>query len=181
LLPLPGGGVVLQQRTAYNNGMARREQDREDLLAEATALVERAALQLPAYDEPVVVGFRRDQSASFYFGADPVYQFTQGGLLRRAFVDGQIYKAEGGGLLSLERRRGPAAVELVRHELTDADETAFLVRMRSHFDVLGASWTEGRVRVMGQVPPDVDVIARVRNWLNEFGGKFGIADSPRAG
>ena len=42
--------------------MARRESDREDLLREATALVERAELTIEGFDEPIVVGFRRDGS-----------------------------------------------------------------------------------------------------------------------
>src|SRR5688572_18570527 len=65
--------------------MARQEQDREDILREATALVERVELLIPEFPEPIVAGFRRDGSASFFFGADPVLQFNAQGKLRRAF------------------------------------------------------------------------------------------------
>ena len=49
--------------------MAQRETNREDLLREATALVERAEIRIPGESEPIVVGFRRDGSASFFFVA----------------------------------------------------------------------------------------------------------------
>ena len=97
--------------------MAREEHNREDLLAEATALVERASLRLDGFAEEVVVGFRRDDSASFYFGADRVYQFTSEGALRRAMIAPLLYKAEQGRLIALERHRTADAVEMVRREL----------------------------------------------------------------
>ena len=54
--------------------MARLEEDREDILQEATALVERVELEIENLEDPVVVGFRRDSGPAFFFGADPVYQ-----------------------------------------------------------------------------------------------------------
>src|SRR6186997_1242741 len=98
--------------------MARRESEREDLLREATALVERAELTLEGSEEPIVVGFRRDGSASFFFGVDPVYQFNAACELRRAFVGGLLYKAERGRLVSLSRQRTMESVALFRAELT---------------------------------------------------------------
>ena len=97
--------------------MARRESDREDLLREATALVERAELTIEGFDEPIVVGFRRDGSASFFFGADPVYQFNTAFELRRAFVVGLLYKAEEcfGVWRHRLRRTGEAAVQVHLH------------------------------------------------------------------
>ena len=44
--------------------MSRNEADREDLLREATALVNRIELQLEDADESWVVGFRRNDAAS---------------------------------------------------------------------------------------------------------------------
>ena len=52
--------------------MALHEQDREDLLSEATALVQRVELRVEGFAEPVIVGFRRGGEASVFFGADPV-------------------------------------------------------------------------------------------------------------
>ena len=56
--------------------MAREEHARENLIAEATALVERVELLLAGLPEPVVAGFRPDGSASLFFADDPVYQFN---------------------------------------------------------------------------------------------------------
>src|SRR2546421_10418921 len=103
--------------------MVRRESDREDLLREATALVERAEIRTPGEHEPIVVGFRRDGSASFFFGAHPVYQFNSAGEFRRGYIGGLLYKAERGRLIALRRERSDAEVALVRTELND-DEAA---------------------------------------------------------
>ena len=100
--------------------MARQENPREDLLAEATALVERAELRIAGFAEPIVVGFRRNGAASIYFGQDAAYHFNTANELRRAFIGGTLYKADRGRLAALVRRRTAAEVELVRHDL---DET----------------------------------------------------------
>ena len=47
--------------------MARQEQEREDLLREAVALVERIEVQTAREQGTVVIGFRRDGAASVYF------------------------------------------------------------------------------------------------------------------
>src|SRR5437867_2823926 len=106
--------------------MSRRESDREDLLRQATALVERAELSILGYSEPIIIGVRRDGSASFYFGADPVYQFNTAGELRRAYIDGVLYKAERGRLVSLTRQRVEDAVVLLRAELYAHESGALL-------------------------------------------------------
>src|SRR5690606_4241518 len=97
--------------------MARQEQDREDLLKEATALVERVELAIDGMPEHVVVGFRADGCASFYFGPEPVWHFNTSQELRRAYVGGLLYKAEQGRLVSLQRNRTSGQVQLLRHEL----------------------------------------------------------------
>src|SRR5262245_23531542 len=106
--------------------MARQESAREDILREATALVERVELQVPNAPEHVVVGFRRNGAASVFFGADPVYQFNEAGELRRAYVGGELYKAERGGLVALCRERGEREVALVRRELANDEMRAVL-------------------------------------------------------
>ena len=82
--------AVASSIAPYPEGMARDESDREDLLREATALVERIELAPAdaADDEHIVAGFRRDGALSIYFGADPVYHFNSAGELRRAYCDG---------------------------------------------------------------------------------------------
>src|SRR5688572_5223634 len=109
--------------------MARESQDREDLLAEATALVERVELAIPGEREPVVAGFRRDGCLSLFFGADPVYQFNTSNMLRRAYVGGKLYKAEKGHLIALDRRRESGGVYLVRQPLDVRATADFLSRM----------------------------------------------------
>jgi hypothetical protein len=39
---------------------------------------------------------------------------------------------------------------------------------------------ESQFELLGQVPADVDVVARVRAWLETFGGRIAIAQTPRA-
>src|SRR5262245_26728992 len=113
--------------------MAREESEREDLLREATAFVDRIELALPsasrATSAHVVAGFRRDGGLSIFFGDDPVYQFNAAGELRRAYFDGNLVKAVNGRLASLSRIRTGSEVQLVRHDLSDAEEIAFLEQM----------------------------------------------------
>lgn len=159
--------------------MARHEQDREDLLKEATALVERASLRLEGQDEKIVVGFRRDGCASFYFGATRAYQFTTDGELRRAFVGELIFKSEAGKLVALDRRRTEHAVELVRDDLDAAATRAFLDEMQFHLGQLHCAIDADRLTLVGQVPPTAHVVGRIGAWLDRFVGRVTIARSPR--
>jgi len=161
--------------------MARQEHDREDLLAEAKALVERVSLRIAGHDDEIVVGFRRDSSASFYFGGQRVYQFTSQGQLRRAFVDGLLFKAERGQLVSLRRQRTERAVELARHVLDEPRARLFLGEMRRHVELLRDALANNSFSALGQVPAGADVVGRVRRWLDEFAAAARIARSPRAG
>jgi hypothetical protein len=160
--------------------MPREEHDRENLLAEAKALVERVSLAIAGHDEPAVVGFRRDGSASFYFSAQRVYQFTSAGQLRRAFVADLLYKAEGRQLVALHRQRQAQAVELIRHVLDPSATEAFMTEMRSHLHALHHALSKAKFKLVGQVPQEVDLIARIRCWLDEFTDASEVARSPRA-
>jgi hypothetical protein len=154
--------------------MAREESNREDLLREATALVERIEL-VPKDDSPIatrtlgigpiVAGFRRNGALSIFFGEDPVYQFNATGELRRAYCEGKLLKASRGHLTALTRRRTQNEVQLIRHQLSQEEETAFLsqmdVRLRQFSELLNANLLE----VVGQVPPDVDVVDRLKKCL----------------
>jgi hypothetical protein len=160
--------------------MAREEQDREDLLREAVALVERFEIEL-AGGRRVVVGFRADGCASVYLDGDPAWHFNTRGELRRAFVDGFLYKAERGQLVRLERRRSADAVELVRHACT-ADETAALVaRLAEELTALARVLAAGKYRLMGQVPDDGAVVERTRDWMATLPRPIEVAAGPRAG
>ena len=158
--------------------MTRHETDREDLLREATALVQRAELQIAGEPEPVTVGFRRDGSLSVFFGAERVYQFNSAGELRRAFVDGLLYKAERGRLVELHRERTEREVALVRRELTDSQQTAFLSAGHVRLAHLRTSLDNGEVQILGQVPADGDVPRRVRVRLCQLQSPLSIAAVP---
>lgn len=175
--------------------MARDEADREDLLAEATALVERIELDVPGEAEAVVVGFRRDGAASFFFGADPVYQFNAARELRRAFVDGLLYKAVSGHLAELRRERSAGATVLWRRDLDGAEQGEFLARaaarldgLRAALEIGGEKWWAGpalappykrRPAVLRQVPAQGDVLMRVRHWLDKAPTPLVAAQSAR--
>lgn len=160
--------------------MSRTQSDREDLLREATALVERAGLQVAGNDEPVVVGFRAGGEASVFFGADPVYHFNADGELRRAYVGGLLYKAERGRLVSLRRQRSEREVALVRHDLSDSEAADLLSGMQKRLAELAAAIAGGAFQVFGQVPADRDVLCRIRGWLATLPAPVRIAPAPNA-
>jgi hypothetical protein len=160
--------------------MARQESDREDLLREATALVERAELQIPGESEPVTVGFRRDGSLSIFFGGDPVYQFNAASELRRAFADGLLYKGERSRLVALRRERTEHEVALVRRELSDDESAAFLAMAYQRLTQLRQALQSHNFKLVGQVPADGDAPARVCSWLKVLPAVLNIAFRPNA-
>jgi hypothetical protein len=160
--------------------MARHESDREDLLREATALAERAELLVPGEAEPVVIGFRRDGSASIYFGADPVYQFNSAGELRRAYLGGLLYKAERGRLVELRRERTEQETQLVRRELMDQEQASLLANAAARLERLRQALATSSASVTGSVPADVDVRERMGRWLELAHPGIRIAARPHA-
>lgn len=161
--------------------MARREEDREDLLKEATALVERAEFRLAREPEPVVIGFRRDGSASIFFGAEPVYQFNALDQVRRAYHDGLLFKAERGVLVSLRRRRVPGEVQLLRENLTPDESHQFLQELSRRITALSAALNCGDFQLVGQVPESADVCRRVIDWLDRLALPPAVAAGPHVG
>lgn len=110
--------------------MARHEADREDLLAEAVALVRRAEWSLPGQSAPVLLGERNSGWFSIYLGQDQSWQFDADDRLRRAFVAPALYRTQGATLARLLRdRTGPATV-LQRTDLTAAELEAFRADLR---------------------------------------------------
>jgi hypothetical protein len=160
--------------------MARDEEPREDLLRDATALVQRVELQVEGFVEPIVAGFRRDGAASFYFGQDVSYQFNTAGQLRRGYVAGRLYKAEAGLLVQLTRRRTVDEVELLRHDCNAAEEQTFLATVGQKLTALQRALADGDFRALGQIPPDGNVAGRVGDWLSIHSGPIPLACSPHA-
>ena len=166
--------------------MARDESSREDLLGEATALVERIELRLTdptstahVPRDNIVVGFRSNGSASFFFGDDPVYQFNSAGQLRRAYCNGLLFKATHGRLVSLQRVRQQNEVQLLSRQLTDAEQVEFTNRMRASLGALSEALNNDHLEAVGQIPAGKPVLERVRNWLAKHDGTS-IATTPRA-
>jgi hypothetical protein len=160
--------------------MAREEADREDLIAEATALVERAELELAGLAEPLVAGFRRDGCLSLYFGQDPVYHFNRAGELRRAFVDGLLYKAVGGRLCSLRRNRIPGETQLIGHDLSDAEAALVLRALTAQLQELQATIRAGQFQELREVSPSKKVVERLTDWLGAHAAAVLVAAAPSA-
>ena len=152
--------------------MARQESDREDLMREATALVRRAELTYPgrAEAENVIAGFRRDGRLSLYFGADPVYQFDEGHRLRRAYVDGFLYRTQGGTLARLTRIRTPEVTHLLRHDLDPTELAEFRESARKTLAELQEALISEKVRVLTQVPRDGSILEEIQTALAEVLG-----------
>ena len=161
--------------------MARDESDREDLLREATALVARVELSLPEHDDHWVAGFRRNGAVSLFFGVDPVLQFNSVNELRRAFVQGTLYKAEGGRLVRLVRVRAEGEVVLSRSEPVDAEQAQLLAMMRDRVRELAQLLAAAQYRVIGEVPEGAHVVERLCDWLEKLPTPFGVAEAPNVG
>lgn len=137
--------------------MAREESDREDLMREAVALVRRAEFTFPDRSDPVFAGFKRTGGLSIYFGPDPVYQFDDEGRLRRAYVDGLLYRTQGETLARLRRERTERETTLVRTDLTIAELESFLESMRNRLSWLREAIAAKRSLHHEQIPPESDL------------------------
>ena len=141
--------------------MARHESDREDLMADATALRQRAEFVLEGQSESIVAGFRNGGNWSLYFGADPVYHFDAAGALRRAFVGGDLYRSQGNTLARLNRSRTDLAVELARGDLEPVELELFLSHMADLLAKLRTALERGAATIVRQVPESDDFEARL--------------------
>lgn len=132
--------------------MARTESDREDLMREAIALRERAELSCEGYPDSIVCGFRENGALSIYFGQDPVYQFDSDGLLRRAYVDGFLFRSQQTTLARLRRERTENQTLLVRTDLGPAELLQFRETMLDSLRRLHAALSNSRFTVISAVP-----------------------------
>lgn len=139
--------------------MARHEADRENLLSEATALARRAEFRIPGEEATITAGFRADGRLSIWFGADPAVHFDPMGRLRRAFVEGRLYRTQGKTLARLTRVRTAEATELHRHDLDAAELADLLARLRARLTQFAAALGCGRAELLRQVPEGDESIA----------------------
>ncbi len=159
--------------------MAHQERNREDLLLEATALVERAEFQIAGESEAVVIGWRTNGAASIYFGQDVAYHFNSAGHLRRAFIEGRLIKAEDGQLASLVRHRSTDAVHLVRHDLMPAESAKLLAEAAGRINGVASALAGKQFQLLRQVPPDGTFTVRATFWLQSIQAPIQIAESSR--
>jgi len=160
--------------------MALEEGDREDLLREATALVERAEVQLHSTAEHVVFGFRRNGAWSVFFGTAPVYQFNSAGELRRAYRANLLYKVEQPALVSLQRSNIGGRLQFLQQRLNQAETDAFVGEMNDRLTRLHEALAADQFELIGQHPLDTNVIARSRTLLSQITTLPRLAQLPNA-
>ena len=135
--------------------MTRQESDREDLIREAVAMPERGEFRVPGLDELVTVGFRTTAAMSVFIGQDPVYQFDPAGRLRRAFVNGLLYRSQQSTLARLQRVRTETATQLQRSDLSQDDLSDFRTLMHQRLSCISDSIRNQTIQVIRAVPADV--------------------------
>lgn len=111
--------------------MARHESDREDLFAELRSALPRWEIEIPSGGMPVVAGIRSEARFSVYFSGEQCYHFDAANRLRRAYVRGHLYRAQGETLACLRRNRTPEETQLLRRDLNQDELSCFLAEMRA--------------------------------------------------
>ncbi|MGY8769734.1 MAG: hypothetical protein ACKVH8_15050 [Pirellulales bacterium] len=158
--------------------MAREESPREDLLKEATGLVRRAEYHIPGFPGSVVIGFRKVGAMSVFLDQDPVYQFNTQGELRRAFVEGLLYKSEDRKLVAMRRERTEGESNLVSHGLDQPTQAAFIQAAADRLRQIETALTTGDFQLIGQVTDTTDVDAEFLAWMNQHGQNLSVAKRP---
>ncbi|QDT39305.1 hypothetical protein [Stratiformator vulcanicus] len=148
--------------------MAQLESDREELMAEATALVPRVEW-MDDSGQRVVAGLFRDGRLAVYFEADPVYQFDSSGRLRRAFACGRLYRTQGETLAELTRQRGNRSTQLNRRDLNHKETTEFLQDAVSRLNRLHERISEAMSphRVVAEDESDADAVELLRGRIRQ--------------
>ena len=156
--------------------MAINEHDREDLLGEGRNLPWRGECFVDG--TKLVVGFRSLGQASFFCGADPVFQFNDQHELRRAYERGVRYRAENGRLVSMTRpSRGGKLTFQTR--VIDPDQEARLMGTLQEWLVRIQQAIEcGVWRVEGESVESF--LARLRSWFAALSDTPAIAQRPNA-
>ena len=145
--------------------MAKNEHDREDLMREAVALQERVELKVQGLGAIVTVGFRANSAMSVFFGQDPVYQFDPEGRLRRAFVDGLLFRSQHTTLAMLKRERTDTQTLLLRTELTDDRLRAFQTTMLLALEHLEQMLKASGYSLVRSVPEAASHVVRIQAAL----------------
>lgn len=145
--------------------MARDEHDREDLMREASGLNPRAEIHSPRLAQNLVFGFKPQGGLSLFFGVQPVYQFNSAGEFRRGFIDGRLFKAVNGSLVSLERERTAQEVTLWTKQLPDADAKEILRELTQYLERTKAILVERDFQLVAEYPDQSRSIELLRQFL----------------
>lgn len=144
--------------------MARDSAEREDLMAEAIALSPRVEFVIRGSSAQsdraveIVAGRRSDGRWSVFFDGDPVYHFDSEHRLRRAFVDGVLYRSQGTTLARLTRQETQRETVLLRHDLTAEELVQFFQRMRQNLQSIVDSLSQEQVQPRRCVPEDANCL-----------------------
>lgn len=164
--------------------MAKQQQDKEDILREATALVNRIELKIPensSWEDSVFVGFRRDQSISFFFGGEPVYQFNIRNQFRRGYDRGVLLKAEHGQLVQLRQERENGKLVLLRRVWEKTETTEYLESVRFNLAALRDLVRRNLVEIVGAVvetgTPE-ELLQQITHWIDRHMDSMEIASVP---
>ncbi|HVJ68686.1 MAG TPA: hypothetical protein VM510_11910, partial [Caulifigura sp.] len=100
--------------------------------------------------EQTVCAGRRESTGgwSLYLTPDRVYHFDAEGRLRRAYVEGFLYRSEGETLSRLRRERSAAETSLLRADLEPEELTAFLAVMRAQIEAFVTAIDGNRVQTL---------------------------------
>jgi len=79
---------------------------------------------------------------------DRCYHFTGQGELRRAYVDGALYRSAGATLSRLVRKRTATETTLLRNELSENDLQTFVQAMRNWLAQLQSGLIDGQAEVL---------------------------------
>ncbi|PHS15996.1 MAG: hypothetical protein COA78_04370 [Blastopirellula sp.] len=158
--------------------MAREASPREDLLKEATGLVRRAEYQIPGFPGSVVIGFRKVGAMSLFLDQDPVYQFNTQGELRRAFVDGLLFKSEDGKLISMRRERPAGESNLVSQTLAEPAQTAFIQSATARLKQIETALSTQEFQLIGKVTDSTEVHEDFLDWMQQHGQEIVVAQRP---
>ena len=168
--------------------MAKRTQDREDLLRDGTAMPVRGKLLIDGVE--VVIGFRRNGQLSLYWDQDPVFQFDTDSRLRRVFIDSNRLKSDNGRLVRLtktdEHSNQPAGrLRLVTEPITAAAEARILQSLSHCLQQIDAALQsidklDGKTELQTVGASGRDFAGRVRRWIAKADQPIQLADGPSA-
>ena len=164
--------------------MAKQQQNKEDILREATALVNRIEIKFSRESvskESVFIGFRRDGAISFFFGAEPVYQFNTRHEFRRGYCQGAILKAVAGKIIQLTRVREGEQLVLLSRDYSAQQTAAFLEKLKHALLLLFKEIKGGQWSILGAVVETgtvEELLQRVADWLEQHTREIQIADAP---